>query len=257
MFAIFIGTYVATSYVLFKYPQILHKKKNNTLKCRNICHRGGSWENVENTIEAFQNSIQNSGSDMLELDCHLTKDKKVVVVHDNELTRLTGKAIQIATTDYKDIPPLLPSLMKGHRRENDTTHQIAYKIPLLDEVFQKFPNIPINIDIKVYDKFLVTEVARLIKEYRRENITVWGSFQDRIVKECWKNNQNVPLYFSLKRVALLIIFYYTGLLPFVPIKESYLEIPVPRAVRKITGDKDMPTSKKLLLFLADKPIYGP
>ena len=33
--------------------------------------------------------------------------------------------------------------------------------------------------------------------------------------------------FSMKRAALLIFLFYSGLLPFVPIKESFLEIMLP------------------------------
>ena len=33
--------------------------------------------------------------------------------------------------------------------------------------------------------------------------------------------------FSMKRGAVLVLLFYTGLLPFIPIKESFLEIMLP------------------------------
>lgn len=47
---------------------------------------------------------------MLELDCHLTKDKQVVVCHDHKLLRATGLDKKISELDYKDLPPLLPTI---------------------------------------------------------------------------------------------------------------------------------------------------
>lgn len=59
------------------------------------------------------------------------------------------------------------------------------RIPLLVEVFQNFPNLPINIDIKTNNNILIGEVDRLISEHQREEITVWGSFSEGITYKCY------------------------------------------------------------------------
>ena len=41
------------------------------------------------------------GVDMLEIDCHITKDGEVVVSHDEDLTRVTGRPVRISDTLYK------------------------------------------------------------------------------------------------------------------------------------------------------------
>lgn len=47
---------------------------------------------------------------MLELDCHLTKDKHVVVVHDSCLERLTGENLIVEECNYSQLPPLQTTL---------------------------------------------------------------------------------------------------------------------------------------------------
>lgn len=60
------------------------------------------------------------------------------------------------------------------------------RIPLLRDVFQEFPNVPINIDIKDNDFQLINQVSKLINEFGRTDITVWGSFNSDVCKECYR-----------------------------------------------------------------------
>lgn len=55
----------------------------------------------------------------------------------------------------------------------------------LKDVFHAFPNLPINIDIKVDDDNLIREVSKLIMEYKREDYTVWGNFSDKVCKKLY------------------------------------------------------------------------
>ena len=54
-----------------------------------IGHRGAKGIAPENSLSGFKKAIE-LGIDGVELDVHLTKDGKLVVIHDVDLKRLTG-----------------------------------------------------------------------------------------------------------------------------------------------------------------------
>ena len=54
-----------------------------------IGHRGYPARYPENTLAAFEGAMQ-AGCDMIELDVTLTRDRKVVVIHDDTLERTTA-----------------------------------------------------------------------------------------------------------------------------------------------------------------------
>lgn len=67
-----------------------------------------------------------------------------------------------------------------------STRNDERKFPLLKEVFEAFPTMPINIDIKINDDTLIDKVSELTKYYNREDYTVWGNFNDEITRKCYK-----------------------------------------------------------------------
>lgn len=56
---------------------------------RIIAHRGDSAARPENTLAAFAGALE-AGADVVELDVRLTRDRRVVVIHDPTLDRTTN-----------------------------------------------------------------------------------------------------------------------------------------------------------------------
>uniref|UniRef100_A0A7S1J5C6 GP-PDE domain-containing protein n=1 Tax=Eutreptiella gymnastica TaxID=73025 RepID=A0A7S1J5C6_9EUGL len=246
--------YAVASTVLLRKPELLHLKKRSfeRLKaCQHISHRGGAAENLENTMTAFRHAVA-LGTDMLEMDVHLTRDKQAVVAHDPGLARTCRVDGFIRDYTYSDLPSLCPELSVsfggGVTRANGEDRQV----PRLETVFAAFPDVPMSIDIKVDDDALVCLVANLVRKYKREAITVWGSFHNRITNKCYAQDPSIPLHTSAQRVALIYLLYFIGLLPFVPLKEGSFSIPFPRALG-LAALADKPRLVKFLDWMICRP----
>jgi len=233
------GTYASTSILFLKYPNLLpnfvkkrpgwYSRKPSWPKLCHISHRGGAGEFYENTFKAFQSSKE-IGTQMLELDVHLTKDNVVVVSHDGNLKRTTGENVEIKDLDFNDLPKLQTHVaidflyQQSFSSEDRSEDHIS--IPTLEEVFRNFPDLCINVDIKTYNETLMEEVNKLVKKYDREDITVWCNFQEKITQKCLETNGNIGTSFSIQKVLLLLVCFYSGLLPYVTFTQNCLEIPM-------------------------------
>jgi len=250
--------YVLASYFLLRNPQLLHRRERERgcrfPKCAHISHRGGAGEAYENTLAAFRRAVGLCRTEMLELDVHLTKDGVPVVLHDGGLKRVTGVHEKVAQLSYDQLPPVAavvpldftpPGGSDTFTEESSTLAQRA--IPRLEDVFKEFPSVAINIDIKEHDQQLVDKVAALIRRYQREHRTVWGNARDDTTRICGRASPDTGLLFSLRRVLVLLVLYYTGLLPFVPLRETHLEIPMISTLKR--PDRDSATRTAVLTVL--------
>lgn len=108
-------------------------------------HRGGRGLWPENTILAMLNAMKIDGITTLEMDTHITKDKQVVVTHDDYLSpsfMLTPDGQEIPTSDAKKYPvfqmdyPTLKSFDLGTKPLAGFPQQEKVKthIPLLSDL---------------------------------------------------------------------------------------------------------------------------
>lgn len=67
-----------------------------------IGHRGAKGIAPENSLYGFKKAIE-LGIDGIELDVHLTKDGKLIVIHDMDLQRLVGLRISIKQLTFKEL----------------------------------------------------------------------------------------------------------------------------------------------------------
>ncbi|XP_038553023.1 lysophospholipase D GDPD3a [Micropterus salmoides] len=245
-----LGGYTLASVYLLKNPQILHRRKRTAFYCKHISHRGGSGERIESTMEAFTNAVE-QGTQMLELDCHLTQDGHVVVSHDENLLRQTGHDVTISSLKLQDLP-LYKERLEVTFYAGRYSSGADRKFALLEDVFRKFPEMPVSVEIKENNKQLIEKVSELVRRYNRDEITVWASVSSSIMKECCKMNASMPYSFSVNRGALLLLLFYSGLLPFVPLGESLLQFYLLRLINRMYIPEEGILRNRLVMSLLEK-----
>ncbi len=126
-----------------------------------VCaHRGFNTIAPENSLPAFGAAIA-MGAEEIEFDLRLTKDGKVVSIHDSELARVSNGTGNIWEYTYAE----LLELDFGYKCAPEFS---GMKILTFEEILKKFAcHCVMNIHLKTegHDPSLIDPVVRLIKKY--------------------------------------------------------------------------------------------
>ncbi|KAG1669633.1 hypothetical protein FOA52_010793 [Chlamydomonas sp. UWO 241] len=102
----------------------------------------------------------------------------------------------------------------------------SVRVPLLSEVLDEFPDVPLQVDLKADTPGLVEAVTELIRSQPgRSERVLWGSFIHSVNKRLRAAAPVVPLFTSTPRVILLYAAFWLGALPLVHIYESAVIVP--------------------------------
>lgn len=96
-----------------------------------VAHRGSSYDAPENTVSAARLAWEHN-ADALEFDVHLSRDKKVVVIHDSTTSRTAGKPWHVARTSSEALRTLDVGRWKSPRYEGE-------KMPFAEEMLETVP----------------------------------------------------------------------------------------------------------------------
>jgi len=160
-----------------------------------IAHRGFSGAAPENTLAAFQKAIE-VGSDMLELDVHLSKDGQLVVIHDPTLERTTNGRGRVFDYTLKELKQFDAGAWFAPNFSGE-------KLPTLEEVLELAKGkILVNIEIKKGDlaPYPITELAdralQVVDKAGMLDQVIFSSFHPPALERIKERNSRV-------RVALL------------------------------------------------------
>jgi glycerophosphoryl diester phosphodiesterase len=147
----------------------------------NMAHRGGSEIGPENTLEGFQEGLL-AGANVLELDVRLTTDLYLVVIHDADVKRTTNGTGLVRNMTLQEVK----RLDAGYDFTDDRGKTYTYRgrgvfVPTLDEVYQAFPDVPLNVEIKEAQEGIERELWHEIKEADAEHHTLVVSKNMRVI----------------------------------------------------------------------------
>jgi len=140
-----------------------------------IAHRGASGAGLapENTLAAFEKAIQ-IGVDALEIDVHITRDGRIVVLHDPSLDR---------TTSHRGLVREL-SLEQVRRADAGSWYGKEFKgekVPTLEEVLELARHRALVL-IEMKADFIAERTLQIIADMRADDQVVIQSFNPQTVQ---------------------------------------------------------------------------
>lgn len=169
-----------------------------------VGHRGAMGLAPENTLESFELAFD-LGADMVELDVHVTRDGKLVVIHDDLLDRTTtlegwvsdATLAEIRAADAgrwfvgaverKLLPPHLAATSEERARYPHARYATGVHPPSLEEVLDlvKRRGKTVNVELKMIPRFyaeLVPLTIDLVRRKAMEDQVVLSSFDHQAIQ---------------------------------------------------------------------------
>lgn len=229
-----------------------------------VAHQGGEIEAPSDTLYAFDTALA-KGADVLEMDVHATADGEVVVLHDATVDRTTdgsGRVDELALAEIQaldaaywfvpgcgtchgrpDEDYVLRGLATGDRPIPDELAGFEpgdFTIPTLRAVLERYPDVPLNIEIKntapdtaPYE----ATIAGLLEEYDRVDDVIVVSFLDHAIEAFKLHAPQVHTATATGEAALFTVSA-TAALPGAP-NPRYVALQVPityQGVEVVTPD---------------------
>jgi glycerophosphoryl diester phosphodiesterase len=172
------------------YPKVHPKFYNKKYPVVVMAHRGFRDVAPENTMAAFRKAYQ-LGANMLETDVHMTKDRQLVLIHDNTLDRTTngkGPVENLTLEELKklDAGSFFSPVFKGE------------PIPTLEEFLQFAKGkISVNIEIKKdavenqSQDGVEKKVVEMVEKYQMEEYAIICSFSEIALSRVKQINPNI------------------------------------------------------------------
>jgi glycerophosphoryl diester phosphodiesterase len=207
----------------------------------NLAHRGASARAPENTLEAFRLAVE-QGAGGLELDVHATRDGEIVVIHDATVDRTTDGSSAVADMALDE----LRRLDAGYRFSPDGGLTFPYRgrglrIPTLAEVYEEFPDVRVNVDIKERRAGAEEAVLQVIRRAVAEARTLVASNDHAVVRRFRRaSGGRIPTASSRREIAAFYLMSRSRLEALgrpayealqVPVEHRGIELVTPRFLR--------------------------
>ena len=211
-----------------------------------FAHQGGAHEGPSSTLFAIAQAIER-GASAIELDVHATRDRHIVVSHDETVDRTTNHRGEIASLTLRevremdnaywwiegdDVTPGRASDEYVHRGKAPSNR--AFGVATLEEVATSFPGVVLNLDIKrtgpdvePYEELLANELVRL----ERTDTVIVASFLDDAIQ---RFRSLAPSIATSAATAETAAFYFSLVEGVAPVVAPVVAFQVPATFGELT-----------------------
>lgn len=153
-----------------------------------VAHRGASDIAPENTRSAIILAWEMNAT-AVECDVHLTKDKKIVLIHDPNTLRTSGVDVSVKDANYSELLQVEVGSFKGAKYAGE-------RIPLLADILQTIPEDKerrLIIEIKCGPEIL-SYLKQIIENSGKAEQTAIISFNLQVVTQSKKIMSAIPAF---------------------------------------------------------------
>ncbi len=190
-----------------------------------IAHQGGDGVWPGDTMFAFEQAVA-IGSDVLEMDAHITKDGEIVLMHDetvDDTTDGTGLIEDMTLAEIKQLDAAYEWSLDGGQTFPYRGQGI--QVPTLRELFEKFPYMRYLIEIKLTKNPIAKPFCDLILEYDMQTKVIVGSFHDEAMAQFRATCPEIATSGSRSEVTTYVILGKLFLGGFVMPEYQSLQVP--------------------------------
>lgn len=177
-----------------------------------------------NTMPFLEGSAD-LGVDVLEMDVNMTRDGQIVLMHDQTVDRTTNGTGKISDLTLAEIQALEVGVNWTNDGSSYPYQGKGLRVSTLAEVFEAFPEYPMNIEIKQGEPSMAVELCDLIKGYGREEWVLVASFHDDAMKEFRQACPSVATAPSSSEVRRFVLMAYALAPDPLPIAYEAFQVP--------------------------------
>lgn len=174
-----------------------HRKEMRAMKI--WAHRGCSQRYPENTLLAFERAAEINGLEGIELDLQLTKDRHMVVIHDERVDRTTDSIGEVRQYTLAELKKLRIDAGNGKYEQIPTMEEV---LDLLGDKLKSGLRLNIELKNSVFPyEGMEEKIVDLIRRRDLEKQIVFSTFYAKSLQRIRKLDPNVELGILDRKVS--------------------------------------------------------
>lgn len=169
-----------------------------------IAHRGGDLQWPGETMFAFEQAVR-LGVDMLEMDIYQTRDGELVLMHDARVGVTTDGRGLVNLMTLKELKRLNAAHRWKDERGEFKHRNDNLRVATLAEVFDAFPNVRMNVEMKPALRSPVAKLCALIRAKKMSDKVLVASFSDSYLEDFRRHCPGVATSASTLEIVQYLI----------------------------------------------------